>query len=239
MGTVWHVGRVTTSTRLRSFNEIITEHSGSSTVGTGDRRPGMALLSAGRETSQTLKIPGRTLERRIGQKTNSREKLKQENTLDLHKKEAQIVQGPFLEGDDPQTCHKERRYHKLKERRWNLALERNQSEKKGLTLRWGSIRRSANFAFRFRRRTGFTDATFLVRRWRRSKWTSDWCFRRNTGFTRLRLQFGKRGKYGTVRGSTRLSSFSRSSHRWSRRRNWIRRRKRTSRDRTRTWFWSG
>jgi len=125
MGTVRHVGRVTTSTRLRSFNEIITEHSGSSTVGTGDRRPGMALLSAGRETSQTLKIPGRTLERRIGQKTNSREKLKQENTLDLYKKEAQIVQGPFLEGDDPQTCHKERRYHKLKERRWNLALERN------------------------------------------------------------------------------------------------------------------
>ena len=74
MSTVRHVGGVTTSTCLRSFNEIITEHSGSSTVGTGDRRPGMALLSAGRETSQTLKIPGRTLERRIGQKTDSREK---------------------------------------------------------------------------------------------------------------------------------------------------------------------
>jgi len=43
-------------------------------VGTGDRRSGMALLSARRETSQTLKISSRTLERRIGQKTNSREK---------------------------------------------------------------------------------------------------------------------------------------------------------------------
>jgi len=66
MSTVQHVGRVTTSTRLRSFNEIITERSGSSTVGTRDRRSGMALLSARRETSQTLKIPGRTLEKRIG-----------------------------------------------------------------------------------------------------------------------------------------------------------------------------
>ena len=98
MSTVWHVGRVAMSTHLRSFNEIITEHSGSSMVGTGDRRPGMALLSARRETSQTLKIPGRTLERRIGQKTNSREKLKRENTLDLYEKEARTVQGPFLEG---------------------------------------------------------------------------------------------------------------------------------------------
>jgi len=69
MSTMWHVGRVTTSTRLRSFNKIITERSGSSTVGTEDRRLGIALLSAGRETSQTLKIPSRTLERRIGQKT--------------------------------------------------------------------------------------------------------------------------------------------------------------------------
>jgi len=74
MSAVQHVGRVTMSTRLRSFNEIITERSGSSTVGTGNRRSGMALLSAGRETSQTLKIPGRTLEKRIGQKTDSREK---------------------------------------------------------------------------------------------------------------------------------------------------------------------
>jgi len=57
-------------------------------VGMGDRRLGMALLSARRETSQTLKVPGRTLERRIGQKTNSREKLKRENTLELHEKEA-------------------------------------------------------------------------------------------------------------------------------------------------------
>ena len=88
MSTVRYVGGVTTSTCLRSFNEIITEHSGSSMVGTGDRRLGMALLSAGRETSQTLKIPSRTLERRIGQKTDSREKLKRENTLDLHEKEA-------------------------------------------------------------------------------------------------------------------------------------------------------
>jgi len=125
MSTVQHVGGVTTSTCLRSFNEIITECSGSSTVGTGDRRPGMALLSAGRKTSQTLKIPGRTLERRITQKTESREKLKGENILDLHEKEARTVQGPFLEGGDLQTCHKERQCRKLKERRWNLALERN------------------------------------------------------------------------------------------------------------------
>ena len=135
MSTVRHVGGVTTSTRLRSFNEIIMERSNSSTVGMGDRRPGMALLSAGRETSQTLKVPGRTLERRIGQKTDSREKLKRENTLDLHEKEVRTVQGPFLEGGDLQTCHKGRRCRELKERRWNLALERNRSEKKGLTLR--------------------------------------------------------------------------------------------------------
>ena len=76
MSTVRHVGGITTSTCLRSFNEVITERSGSSTVGTRDRRPGMALLSAGRKTSQTLKIPSRTLERRIGQKTDSKEKLK-------------------------------------------------------------------------------------------------------------------------------------------------------------------
>jgi len=129
------VGGVTTSTCLRSFNEIITECSSSSTVGMGDRRPGMALLSAGRKTSQTLKVPSRTLERRIGQKTNSREKLKRENTLDLYEKKARTVQGPFLEGGNPQTCHKGRQCRKLKERRWNLALERNRSKKKGLTLR--------------------------------------------------------------------------------------------------------
>ena len=135
MSTVWHVGRVTMSIRLRSFNEIIMECSGSSMVGTGDRRPGMALLSARREISQTLKIPGRTLERRIAQKTDSREKLKQENTLDLHKKVAQTVQGPFLEGGDPQTCHKERRCPKLKERRWKLALERNKKKKTYFEMR--------------------------------------------------------------------------------------------------------
>jgi len=117
MSTVWHVGGVTMSTCLRSFNKIITECSGSSTVGAGDRRPGMALLSTGREISQTLKILGRTLERRITQKTDSREKLKRENTLDLHEKEVQTVQGPFLEGGDPQTCHKERQCRELKERR--------------------------------------------------------------------------------------------------------------------------
>jgi len=117
MSTVRHVDGVTTSTSLRSFNEIITECSGSSMVGTEDRRLGMALLSAGRETSQTLKIPGRILERRIGQKTDSREKLKRENTLDLHEKKARTVQGPFLEGGDPQTCHKGRQCRELKERR--------------------------------------------------------------------------------------------------------------------------
>ena len=41
MSAVWHVGRVAMSTHLRSFNEIITERSSSSTVGTEDRRPGM------------------------------------------------------------------------------------------------------------------------------------------------------------------------------------------------------
>jgi len=35
------------STHLRSFNEIITERSGSGMVGMGDRRSRMALLSAG------------------------------------------------------------------------------------------------------------------------------------------------------------------------------------------------
>jgi len=187
MSTVRHVGGVTTSTHLRSFNEIITERSSSSTVGTGDRRLGMALLSAGKETSQTLKVPGRTLERRIGQKTNSREKLKQENTLDLHEKEAQTVQEPFLEGGDPQTCHKGRRCRELKERRWNLALERNRSKKKGLTLRRGLTRRNANSAFRFRRRTGFADAAFLARRQKCSRWTRNWCFSWNAGFTGLSL----------------------------------------------------
>jgi len=50
---------------LRGFNEIITKGSGSSTIGTKNRRPRMALLSARRKTSQTFEITGRALERRI------------------------------------------------------------------------------------------------------------------------------------------------------------------------------
>ena len=64
MSIVRHIGGVTMSACLRSLNEIITEHSSSSTVGIEDRRLGMALLSARRKTSQILKIPGRALERR-------------------------------------------------------------------------------------------------------------------------------------------------------------------------------
>ena len=121
MSIVQHMGRVTTSTRLKSFNKIIMEHSGSSTVRTGDRRLGMALLSAGRETSQTLKISSRTLEGRIGQKTDSREKLKRENTLDFHEKEVQTVQEPFLEGGDLQTCYKGRQCRELKEKKMEFS----------------------------------------------------------------------------------------------------------------------
>ena len=50
---------------MRGFNEIITKGSGSSTIGMRNRRPRMALLSAGRKTSQTFEITGRALERRI------------------------------------------------------------------------------------------------------------------------------------------------------------------------------
>jgi len=70
-----------------------------------------------------------------------------------------------------------------------------------------------NSAFRFRRRTRFADAAFLAKRQRHSRWTGDWYFKKNAGFTGLRLQFGRRRKYGTVRDSTRLGSFRRSSHR--------------------------
>jgi len=59
---------------LRGFNEIITKGSDSSTIGTKDRRPRMALLSARRKTSQIFEIPSRALERRIHWKIDSRAK---------------------------------------------------------------------------------------------------------------------------------------------------------------------
>jgi len=62
------------SASLRGFNEIITKGSGSSTIGTKNRKPGMVLLSARRKTSQTFEITDRALERRIYQKIDSREK---------------------------------------------------------------------------------------------------------------------------------------------------------------------
>jgi len=62
------------SASLRGFNKIITKSSGSSAIGTRDRRPGMALLSARRKTSQTFEITSRVLEKRIGWKSNSRER---------------------------------------------------------------------------------------------------------------------------------------------------------------------
>ena len=69
------------------------------------------------------------------------------------------------------------------------------------------------FALRLGRRVGVTDATFLVRRRRHSRRTRNWCFRENVGFAGLRLQFGRRRKNSTVRSTTGLSSFRRSSHR--------------------------
>jgi len=50
------------------------EGSGSSMIGTRDRRLRMALLSARRKTGQTFEIPSRVLERRIYQKIDFREK---------------------------------------------------------------------------------------------------------------------------------------------------------------------
>jgi len=90
--------------------------------------------------------------------------------------------------------------------------------------------RGFGFALGLGRRVGVTDAMFLVRRQRCSRRTRNWYFRGNVGFVGLRLQSGRRRKNSTVRSSTGLSSFRRSSHRQSRRRNWIRRRKRTLRD---------
>jgi len=62
------------SASLRGFNKIITKGSGSSTIGTKNRKPEMVLLSARRKTSQTFEITDRALERRIYQKIDSREK---------------------------------------------------------------------------------------------------------------------------------------------------------------------
>jgi len=62
------------SASLRGFNEIITKESGSSTIGTRNRRSGMALLSARRKTSQTFEITSRALERRIHWKNDPRER---------------------------------------------------------------------------------------------------------------------------------------------------------------------
>ena len=59
---------------MRGFNEIIMKSSGSSTIGTRNRRPGIALLSARRKTSQTFEITGRALERRIHWKNDLRER---------------------------------------------------------------------------------------------------------------------------------------------------------------------
>jgi len=74
------------------------------------------------------------------------------------------------------------------------------------------------------------DATFIVRRQKHSRRTGNWYFRGNIGLVGLRLWFGRTRKNGTVRSNTGLSSFKRSSHRQSRRRNQFRRRKRTLRD---------
>jgi len=62
------------SASLRGFNEVITKGSGSSMIGTRNRRPGMALLSARRKTSQTFEITGRALEKKVYWKSNSRER---------------------------------------------------------------------------------------------------------------------------------------------------------------------
>jgi len=51
MSTVQHVSQITMSASLRGFNEIIMKGSGSSTIGTRNRRLGIALLSAKRKTS--------------------------------------------------------------------------------------------------------------------------------------------------------------------------------------------
>jgi len=73
--------------------------------------------------------------------------------------------------------------------------------------------RSLSLDFGLGRRVRVTDAIFLVRRQRRSRRTRNWCFRGNMGFAELRLWFRRRKKNGTVRSSTGLGSFRRSSHR--------------------------
>jgi len=90
--------------------------------------------------------------------------------------------------------------------------------------------RSFSLDFELGRRVRVTDAVFLARRQKYSRRTGNWCFRENAGFAGLKLQFGRKKKNGTVGSSTRLGSFRRSSHRQSRRRNWIRKRKRMLRD---------
>jgi len=86
MSTVWHMSQITTSTSLRGFNEIITKGSGGSTIGTRNRRPGMALLSARRKTSQTFEITSRALERRIHWKKKIRkQKDKSKNKKKYHR----------------------------------------------------------------------------------------------------------------------------------------------------------
>jgi len=62
------------SASLKGFNEVIMKSSGSSTIGTRNKRPGMALLSAERKTSQIFKITGRVLERKVYWKSDSRER---------------------------------------------------------------------------------------------------------------------------------------------------------------------
>ena len=59
---------------MRGFNEIIIKGSSSSTIGTRNRRPGMALLSARRKTSQIFEITGRALKRRMHWKNDLRER---------------------------------------------------------------------------------------------------------------------------------------------------------------------
>jgi len=73
--------------------------------------------------------------------------------------------------------------------------------------------RSFSLDFGLGRRVRVTDVAFFMRRQRCSRRTGNQCFRENVGFTGLRLQFGRRRKNSTVRSSTRLGSFRRSSHR--------------------------
>jgi len=62
------------SASLRDFNEVITKGSGGSIIRTRNKRPGMALLSARRKTSQTFEITGKALERKVYWKSDSKER---------------------------------------------------------------------------------------------------------------------------------------------------------------------